>query len=623
MSNIIVPIDQAKQAITKATLESALSGVALASDVDAARVELQSQITASQSAIFDQIADDRVALESQIETAAAGNVVAPTWAELSAIAGTRAGQPGAVPASDVGTHADPVVGGTVKNAGAYTWSTSPAGWRRIGDPPVTVADLSTAFASLTGVVDARVAGGDLLAINRPGLVMALVDRTGRVALQINDDGSCIAAGRRVVTEEIGLAGPVLAQRMYLGAYGDGMSRNIADGSDPLTYGHRPARLLQINDAGSGTAGWTDSLTYERATLPVARAMLYGPLAGTQLIVDHPGLTGTTARIDQLTGGTAAFNALVGRVTAAASEAATDGMSFGIAAMLWQGGTEDGYAAWTADAYLSAFRAYDAGERAAFAPLTGGVAYPRFCRQIGSHALLVGDALQVALAQGMVSAIPNCMVTGPGYLYQHGDGAALGDWSKARFLTPDGHRHAGMMDAKAWRRWALTGSWRPCELTSARRVGSRLIDVFVHVPSPPLQFSTQTVAQVADGHHGLEVWIGATRYAIASVSISDDGATTGQGRITVVAASDLPAGPVEVWAARTSDTAGTVAGNYREGCQPGPLTGPRTTICDSDDVYDDDDAQWAYRLLREPPSSSVLGERFDMRNYLMIGKVIAQ
>lgn len=67
------------------------------------------------------------------EGAAAGYVVGTTWSALAAINGTRAGQPGRVPNSDAGTHTDPVVGGTVPNAGEYAWSVSPAGWRRVGD----------------------------------------------------------------------------------------------------------------------------------------------------------------------------------------------------------------------------------------------------------------------------------------------------------------------------------------------------------------------------------------------------------------------------------------------------------------------------------------------------------
>lgn len=56
-----------------------------------------------------------------------------TWAVLSTLTGSTAGQGAEVLDTDTGTHTDPVVGGTVSNAGRYTWSASPAGWKRIGD----------------------------------------------------------------------------------------------------------------------------------------------------------------------------------------------------------------------------------------------------------------------------------------------------------------------------------------------------------------------------------------------------------------------------------------------------------------------------------------------------------
>ena len=55
-----------------------------------------------------------------------------TWAILSGLTGSVAGEGAEVLDSDTGTHTDPVVGGTVANAGRYSWSVSPAGWRRIG-----------------------------------------------------------------------------------------------------------------------------------------------------------------------------------------------------------------------------------------------------------------------------------------------------------------------------------------------------------------------------------------------------------------------------------------------------------------------------------------------------------
>lgn len=83
-----------------------------------------------------------------IEGAAAGAVLATGWASLAAIAGSRVGQPASVAESDTGTHVDPVVGGTVANAGEYTWSAAPAGWRRVRDLPwIAIADAQAATAA--------------------------------------------------------------------------------------------------------------------------------------------------------------------------------------------------------------------------------------------------------------------------------------------------------------------------------------------------------------------------------------------------------------------------------------------------------------------------------------------
>lgn len=66
-----------------------------------------------------------------------GQIVTATWSELDAIMGDTEGAGGEVLDSDTGTHTDPVVGGTVDNAGRYSWSDSPAGWKRIGDTGLT------------------------------------------------------------------------------------------------------------------------------------------------------------------------------------------------------------------------------------------------------------------------------------------------------------------------------------------------------------------------------------------------------------------------------------------------------------------------------------------------------
>ena len=69
-----------------------------------------------------------------------------TWAALSAITGSTAGIGASVRDTDIGTHTDPVVGGTVANAGVYTWSASPAGWQWIDANSMTAASDAEAIA---------------------------------------------------------------------------------------------------------------------------------------------------------------------------------------------------------------------------------------------------------------------------------------------------------------------------------------------------------------------------------------------------------------------------------------------------------------------------------------------
>ncbi|HEV7436856.1 MAG TPA: SGNH/GDSL hydrolase family protein [Pseudorhizobium sp.] len=72
-------------------------------------------------------------VRQEIEAAAEGLVQNETWTELASINGTRNGQPGRVTGPDTGTHVDPMTGETVGNTGEYSWSSSPTGWKRVGE----------------------------------------------------------------------------------------------------------------------------------------------------------------------------------------------------------------------------------------------------------------------------------------------------------------------------------------------------------------------------------------------------------------------------------------------------------------------------------------------------------
>lgn len=78
-----------------------------------------------------------IAIRANLLRSASLGVAVSTWASLLLVEGTAEGQRGEVPRGDSGSHTDPVTGDTVPNAGIYSWSTSPAGWKRISDPLLT------------------------------------------------------------------------------------------------------------------------------------------------------------------------------------------------------------------------------------------------------------------------------------------------------------------------------------------------------------------------------------------------------------------------------------------------------------------------------------------------------
>lgn len=86
-------------------------------------------------------------VDEDVTAATAGMVVKATWAELSAINGTRDGQPGRSTGPDAGTHTDPVVGGTVSNVGEFAWDEGDQGWQRVGDLLDVAGEMATAIAS--------------------------------------------------------------------------------------------------------------------------------------------------------------------------------------------------------------------------------------------------------------------------------------------------------------------------------------------------------------------------------------------------------------------------------------------------------------------------------------------
>lgn len=114
------------------------------------------------------------AVQTLQESQDAGYVGYVTWAELQANTSQDDGAVGTVFGPDAGTHTDPVVGGTVDNEGAYRYSTSPAGWQRVGDTQSVQAEYwaSEAAASAasigTTLIDSNMA--EALVYEQPNIV---------------------------------------------------------------------------------------------------------------------------------------------------------------------------------------------------------------------------------------------------------------------------------------------------------------------------------------------------------------------------------------------------------------------------------------------------------------------
>jgi lysophospholipase L1-like esterase len=181
-----------------AAIEGALDAVALASALETAAAEAAAAAASSVLTAGDrgQTAADRVqtGVDSAAATASATAAATSaanaqssaytlaTWTALNAITGTAAGQGAEVLDADTGTHTDPVVGGTVANAGRFTWSASPAGWKWIGATGLSAKLPTTTFTSRVGNLQANT-----LAVES-GYVWGVQDAANRLALGVDTAG---------------------------------------------------------------------------------------------------------------------------------------------------------------------------------------------------------------------------------------------------------------------------------------------------------------------------------------------------------------------------------------------------------------------------------------------------
>lgn len=119
---------------------------------DAAQTALDRVVTGLNVRASETAVADAVTARDLAETYAGVDHRAATWAALAAISGV-AGDVGYVPDTDTGTHTDPVAGGTVPNAGVYSWDADGLGSaqaERTGGTGLAGAVSDQALADIVG-----------------------------------------------------------------------------------------------------------------------------------------------------------------------------------------------------------------------------------------------------------------------------------------------------------------------------------------------------------------------------------------------------------------------------------------------------------------------------------------
>jgi hypothetical protein len=145
------------------------------------------------------------------------------WTGLVAVTGAVNTAAEVLPA-DQGTHTDPVVGGTVANAGVYLWSVSPAGWKwmypssllapasapevRLGTStsravtPAAMADITAAIDSREGFSLVHVGTSPLVDLGEAVAGTLFEDDQGNAPMVVLDDGRIVLAKSRLGDTEV-------------------------------------------------------------------------------------------------------------------------------------------------------------------------------------------------------------------------------------------------------------------------------------------------------------------------------------------------------------------------------------------------------------------------------------
>lgn len=196
------------------------------------------------------------AVQAQIDALAAGQAagqrVYRTWSELSGVTGSAG--VGAQVIDDAGTHTDPVVGGTVPNAGQYVWSDSPAGWRWVRSDGLALKADKAELVDVAGRLNPTVAGS---------LIEVDQDPSGNVAFAVHADGTREFIRQKVGGLSITRVGPLSARIDGRANWHQTYEEWAQELSGPLA----DALVVEIDDFGRvGRILWKDGSTWPEGPL---------------------------------------------------------------------------------------------------------------------------------------------------------------------------------------------------------------------------------------------------------------------------------------------------------------------------------------------------------------------
>ncbi|WP_072379805.1 hypothetical protein [Novosphingobium sp. NDB2Meth1] len=561
-----------------------------------------------------KVAAETAATASEASRVRSGNALPfPTWAALSAATGMVSGDRARVRASDTGTHTDPVVGGTVKNAGDYTYSASPAGWQRTGDlDSQTASDLVGAVSGI--VVNIETDAFAMAVVDNDGFLIELLgndflrqspnqtyllDLISHVTIEtdafayakVDKDGFLIdlhdGVAWKSMTDALGAttatdptiyipAGDYLAAMVY----GQSVFRGF-DTTAISTGTYSGGGLLMFN---AGMAGFDYSVSTNLASLVAAResgvesagrgvgeafAQFFASEAGYAMTDDGVNLILSVAAeggksASELSDGGTWFPRLKSAIDAIDTLARAGAKVPDVVHLVYCQGEQDianGTAPtlWYSQIENGIRKPFEAYCQARFGRKTG---VKIIMTQVASHQYYnVADPAIARQALAICNSDANYVLAGAMYQYDYGANGV-----GSHLLSATDVKLAGAMAGRALQRTARGVRHKWINPLRAWQDGPRTVAIEYDVPVGPLVIDTVNVSD--PGQRGFNLYSGSTEVPISAVSI------VGLRRRTVLltTSSDIPAGAIRVDYAHKGGASGSPAGR---------VTGSRGCLRDSD------------------------------------------